>query len=74
MLGDALGQARRAGFQGLCATGDMTWEFGPGKEFTKLFEYECLLEDFFRNHPGLVGVCQYHADTLPPDALRREAR
>lgn len=71
MLSDALAQARRDGFQGLWATGDMSWEFGPEKNFAKLFEYECLLEDFFRNHPGLSGVCQYHADTLPQDALRQ---
>jgi hypothetical protein len=71
ILGDALAQARRAGYQGLGATGDMTWEFGPENNFAKLFEYECLLEDFFRSHPALSGVCQYHADTLPPDALRQ---
>jgi len=71
MLSDALAKARRDGFQGLWATGDMTWEFGPEKNFAKLFEYECLLEDFFRNHPGLSGICQYHADTLPHDALRQ---
>jgi hypothetical protein len=71
MLSDALAQARRDGYQGLWATGDMTWEFGPQSNFVKLFEYECLLEDFFRNHPGLSGVCQYHADTLPHDALRQ---
>jgi hypothetical protein len=71
MLSDALAEARRDGYQGLWATGDMTWEFGPQKNFVKLFEYECLLEDFFRGHPALSGVCQYHADTLPHDALRQ---
>jgi hypothetical protein len=58
------------GYQGLWATGDMTWEFGSEKEMTKLIEYEWKLEDLFRRQPCLSGVCQYHVDTLPKDAAR----
>ena len=36
----ALQQALKGGYQGLWATGDMTWEFGPSKDLTKLLEYE----------------------------------
>lgn len=69
MLGEALDQALRAGYAGLWATGDMTWEFGNERNFTKLMEYECALEEFFQNHPELSGICQYHTDTLPLEAI-----
>jgi len=70
-LEDALQQALNDGYDGLWATGDMSWEFGPEKDFSKLLEYEWRLEGFFRTHPSLGGVCQYHADTLPREALRQ---
>jgi len=69
-LEDALSQALNDGYQGLWATGDMTWELGPEKDLSKLLEYECRLEEFFRTHPALSGICQYHADTLPREVLR----
>lgn len=28
-------------------------------------------EDFFRKHPALRGICQYHADTLPREMMRQ---
>ena len=28
------------GYSGLWATGDMSWEFGPAKDFSMLLEYE----------------------------------
>jgi hypothetical protein len=64
-LEQALDQALNDGYAGLWATGDMTWEFGPEQGCTKLLEYEWRLEEFFRSHPELQGVCQYHVDTLP---------
>ena len=70
-LGRALQQALRDGYQGLWASGDMTWEFGPAKDLSKLLEYEWRLEQFMREHPEMGGICQYHADTLPRDALRK---
>ena len=70
MLEEALHQALHDGYQGLCATGDMSREFGPEKDFLKLLEYEWRLEEFFQTHPALSGVCQYHADTLPREVLR----
>ena len=70
MLEEALYQALHDGYQGLFATGDMSREFGPERDFSKLLEYEWRLEEFFQTHPALSGVCQYHADTLPPEALR----
>jgi hypothetical protein len=69
-LEDALTSSMNEGYEGLWATGDMTWEFGPEKDFTKLLEYETRLEEFFQQHPTISGICQYHADTLPREALR----
>lgn len=69
-LEDALDQALNDGYKGLWATGDMTWEFGPKRDFRTLLEYEWGLEDIFRRRPELCGICQYHRDTLPKEAMR----
>lgn len=69
-LETALKGALADGYAGLWASGDMTWEFGPDKDYTKLLEYEWRLEQFFSEHPELCGVCQYHTDTLPIEAVR----
>ncbi|GAC1665671.1 MAG: hypothetical protein NVS9B9_26740 [Ktedonobacteraceae bacterium] len=70
MLEEALDQALNDGYQGLLATGDMSREFGPERDFSKLLDYEWRLEEFLRAHPALCGICQYHADTLPGEVLR----
>src|SRR5689334_7654375 len=70
MLEAAVQTALADGHAGLFATGDMTWEFGPEKDFSKLLEYEWLLEQLFRKHPALSGICQYHRDLLPREAVR----
>lgn len=69
-LGEALQQALDDGYAGLWATGDMTWEMGPQKDFASLLDYEWRLEEFLRNHPQMSGICQYHAETLPRAVLR----
>jgi len=56
------------GYAGLCATGDMMWELGSTSAFSKLVEYEALLEGAFTS-PHLVGICQYRKDAVPPRAL-----
>ncbi|HYF35872.1 MAG TPA: MEDS domain-containing protein [Prosthecobacter sp.] len=61
----ALDGALSAGYTGLWASGDMTWEFGAEKNFAKLLEYEYQLEELMNRRPELSGVCQYHQDTLP---------
>lgn len=70
-LEDTLRQALSDGYDGLWATGDMTWEMGPEKNFAHLLEYEWRLEDFFHSHPQISGICQYHADSLPRQAMRK---
>lgn len=69
-LEDALDLALQEGFRGLWASGDMTWEFGPENDFSKLLEYELKLEEIFARRPELCGICQYHRDTLPAQAMR----
>lgn len=73
-LEDAVEKALREGYKGLWATGDMCWEFGPDKNFTKLVEYEQRLDDLFHRQAALFGVCQYHKDTLPPKYLQQGFR
>lgn len=71
MLEEALQAALREGYAGLFASGDMTFELGPDKDFTKLVQYELKLEELFLKHAELSGICQYHADTMPREALRQ---
>src|SRR3984957_5986053 len=40
----AVHQALSDGYQGLWATGDMTWEFGSEREMDRLLDYEWKLE------------------------------
>jgi len=70
-LEHALNQALSDGFAGLWASGDMSWEFGPANDFSKLLEYEWRLEQFLRDHPQMGGSCNYHVDTLPREVVRR---
>ena len=70
-LDDAINEALKDGFEGLWASGDMTWEFGPERDFSKLVEYEWQLEELFHERPELHGVCLYHSDTLPREFLRK---
>ena len=67
-LASAVDDALRAGYKGLFATGDMTWEFASEKNFSKLMEYEFRLEELFSKCEALHGICQYHQDTLPGEA------
>lgn len=67
----SLTQALADGYQGLWASGDMAWEFGPEKDLSKLVEYEWRLERFLHENPQMGGICQYHSDILPRDILRK---
>ena len=69
-LEESLDEALNDGYKGLFATGDMTWEFGHAKNFSKLLEYEWGLEEIFHRRKELSGICQYHQDTLPQEVLR----
>lgn len=69
-LESAVDDALTDGFAGLFATGDMTWEFGPENDFSKLVDYEWELEQLFHRQHALSGICQYHCDLLPREAVR----
>lgn len=69
-LETALDQSLNDGYKGLWASGDMTYEFGPQRDFAQLMEYELRLEKLFHRRHELCGICQYHRDTLPPEAMR----
>lgn len=73
-LESTLNETLADGFSGLWASGDMTWEFGPRRDFSTLLEYEWRLEDFLRTHPQMSGICQYHSDSLPREAMRAAVR
>lgn len=66
----ALDRALDDGYSGLWATGDMAWEFGPQRDFSRLLEYEWRLEEFLASNPQMGGICQYRADMLPRTAMR----
>jgi hypothetical protein len=70
-LEDTLNEALNDGYKGLWASGDMSWEFGPTKNFSKLLEYEWRLEALFRRRKEIHGICQYHRDTLPREVMRQ---
>ena len=70
MLNNAVTQALNDGYDGMWTTGDMTWEFGNEQNLGKLLEYECGLEELFRQQPALCGICQYHTGTLPFVAIK----
>jgi hypothetical protein len=68
LLHQAVKAALDAGFDGLCAAGDMAWvmDQAPGTE--ELAEYESRLNDFYAKNRAL-GLCQYSRTTLPPQFL-----
>jgi len=69
LLKQAYDGAIQDGYAGLWASGDMGWEFGPARDFSQLTAYERALEAFFEAHPGMSGICQYHADALPGEVV-----
>lgn len=73
-LESTLDETLQSGYNGLWASGDMTWEFGPAKDYSKLMEYEWQLEEFLRGHSQMSGICQYHSESLPREAMRTAVR
>jgi len=69
MLRSAVRQASSNGFAGLWASGDMLWEFGSERNLSKLLAYEVGVQELMEQEPTLRGVCQYHRDSLPANAV-----
>ena len=59
--------ARKLGFTGFRATGEMTWTLGEPEALDRLIEYECLLHKEFS--PFLTGLCQYDETRFSPALL-----
>lgn len=74
MLKSAVQQACDAGYDGLWASGDISWEFGNETNIDKLLEYEQRLDQFLKETIALSGVCQYHRKTLPSHAIQTALR
>jgi hypothetical protein len=70
-LNDSIDRALQEGYEGLWATGDITWEFGSERDFSRLVAYERRLEELFHQRPQIGGICQYHTDTLPHEVVRK---
>lgn len=71
MIGTLQQETDRAladGHRAIRVAGEMDWVLSglPGTE--QLFEYEALLNDFFRDRPG-IGLCQYDRKRFPPSTL-----
>ena len=56
------------GFTGLRAAGDVAWQVGAEKNFDEIVYYESLLDVFFLGK-RMVGMCQYHRGSCPPEVL-----
>lgn len=68
MLHGAVKDALDAGFNGLCAAGDMSWllDEAPGSE--RIAEYEARLNAFYPTSRAL-GLCLYNRNKLPPATI-----
>jgi hypothetical protein len=66
-LEEEVNQALADGFDGLWATGDMTWEMGRDRSLKKLVDYEWRLNNLFQKYLQLSGLCQYHLGSLSTD-------
>lgn len=68
LLRRGVDDALAAGFEGLCAAGDMNWMLDGAPGSDQLADYEARLNEFFRSHRAL-GLCLYNRRTLPADVL-----
>lgn len=68
LLAESTEVALQEGFQGLRATGEMTWIIArlPGSE--RLIEYEAKLNHFFHGSKALA-ICQYNETRFSPELL-----
>jgi len=67
-LKKATESAKAAGFQGLRATGEMTWALDESPGAERLMEYEAKLNRLIPASP-FSGMCQYNRRRFSPEAL-----
>lgn len=63
-------EALEEGYEGLRATGEMSWALSELEDLDILFEYEAKLNRFVDEHPAIV-LCQYDRRRFSPAALLR---
>jgi enoyl-CoA hydratase/carnithine racemase len=61
-------KALDAGFNGLCAAGDIVWVLDEAPGTAKPAEYEARLNRFYKEHRAL-GLCLHNRRTLPAAVL-----
>ncbi|HYG76663.1 MAG TPA: MEDS domain-containing protein [Planctomycetota bacterium] len=71
-LQQAIDESLQLEFNGLRATGDMTWQAGSS-EYDGFIEYEATLDQFFEGKP-LIGLCQYNRNAFQPHVLQNVFR
>ncbi|MGC2636039.1 MAG: MEDS domain-containing protein [Acidobacteriaceae bacterium] len=68
-LAETVEDAKKEGFQGVRASGEMTWALGPaGNPDGRLIEYECKVNAFFAGY-DMAGICQYNRRRFRPETL-----
>lgn len=68
-LAEAVEDAKKEGFHGVRASGEMTWALGPaGDANSRLTEYECKVNSFFAGY-DMAGICQYNRRRFRPETL-----
>ncbi len=67
-LARTLNKALQLGYRGLRVTGEMHWASYRPPGYTRLAEYEAMLNPFFEEQPCLA-VCQYDRALFAPNLL-----
>lgn len=68
-LAKAVEDAKTEGFEGVRASGEMTWALGPsGDAHGRLLEYECKVDKFFAGY-DMSGICQYNRRRFRAETL-----
>ncbi|KXA99209.1 hypothetical protein AKJ40_03705, partial [candidate division MSBL1 archaeon SCGC-AAA259M10] len=68
LLEDARDEALEEGYDGLRATGEMTWFFSDMPGVEKLMEYESKLNEFLPDSK-VMALCQYNEGRFSPEVL-----
>jgi hypothetical protein len=68
ILHTAVKDALDAGFEGLCAAGDMSWLLDEADGSDRIAEYEARLNAFYPSSRAL-GLCLYNRNRLPSATL-----
>lgn len=74
LIADTEREARRAGYRGLCAAGDMSWALAGDPGADRLVEYEYRLQQTIFGRLNVFGLCLYDGTRFDDGLLRQMAR